>query len=245
MARRRKSSQSDEEETRPRSDGLSRPYSARVGGNKYVIYAYRRAEGETHNRVLVLTFLAPYAARRFIDVLVGKDGYEGYEIGSKTGIITTSGVKITAFGNAIRELLEYEMTKREAEWRDPRMEESAGRLKFGATWETPKVEMTVEETVEDEETGELVTRKVKVKKAKKDGAEKKEKKPKLDRSGMVTAGDLAKRLGIEPRIFRGALRALKKVKPTGGWLWTKDEAESMFKEVTAFLEKDAKKGKKK
>lgn len=237
MARRTKSSQTDKEDVRRTVEGLKHPYPSKAGGGKYVIYADTKKQEEDHPRVLVLIFQEAYAAKRFITVLIGNDEWEeGEPIGSRRGIVTTGGVRITAFGDAIDELMQYELSSQEAEWRDQAMETAALRLRLGTHWEGKKEEV-VEEQVEDETTGELVTREVKVKKGKKEKKEKPEKKPKLDKSGMVTAGDLAARLKIEPRIFRGALRSLKKVKPEGGWLWSKDEAEAIFKEVEKELKK--------
>lgn len=249
MARTRKSSKTNEEEVRLRADGLKHPYPARPGQGKYVIYCDTHKEGEEHPRVLVMIFSEAYAAARLVKILVGKDEVETSAVGSRAGVMTSSGIQITAFPeNMILDLLEYEPTPLEEAWRDESVEQAAMRLKHGTQWEVTKKEAEVEEVL-DEETGKLVTRKV----TKKARAEKKEKAPKIDRTGMVTATNLAARLKIEPRIFRGALRALKKVKPTGGWLWSKDDAEAIFKEVTAHLEgedkgkkkKDKKKGKKK
>jgi hypothetical protein len=238
LAHPRKSSRTDEEFDKPTRSGLPAPYSGRVGGNKYVIYAYTQKELEDHPRLLVLNFKAAYAARRMIDLLVGKDGYEHYIIGGKSGIITTSGIKITAFGGQVEELLKYELSPQEAEWRDQQMEMSVGRLKFGTSWEGEPRVKEMEAQVEDEETGEIKTIKVKVPKEKK---AKKEPKAKIDKSGMVTAGELAEGLKLEARIFRGALRALGLPKPEGGWLWPKAEADEIVKKVEKQLKGEKKK----
>lgn len=238
MTRNRKSSKTDEEKVSLRSDGLRHPYPKKPGLGKYVIYCDTHKEGEDHPRVLVMIFAEAYAAARLVKILVGEDDYKDHNVGGRTGIITDSGIIITAFPEGmIKELAKFKPTEAEAAWRDDSVEQSALRLKHGKQWEVPKREREVEtETVEDETTGELVTRKV----SKKARKEKKEKAPKIDRTGMVTATALAARLKIEPRIFRGALRAMKKVKPTGGWLWSPEDAEAIFKEVTAHLEGEEK-----
>lgn len=246
MARTRKSSKTNEEVVRRTIDGLKHPYPARPGQGRYVIYCDTQKQDEQYPRVLVLIFAEAYAAARLVKILIGKDELEACALGSRAGVLTSSGIRITAFPeNMILDLIEYDPTSEEAEWRDQDMEQSAMRLKLGTRWEVTKDEVEEEEVIDDA-TGEVVTRKVKGKKGKTPRV-KKEKAPRIDRTGMVTATDLAARLKIEPRIFRGALRALKKVKPTGGWLWSKDDAEAIFKEVTKQLEKDGKvkKGKKK
>lgn len=242
MARRKKSSETGKEIAKTRNS-LEPAYSGKAGGNKHVIYADVGKEGEKHRRVIVLSFLADYAARRFIDVIIGKDTYEWVKpIGGRFCIETESKIRISMYGeDALKRLLDLELSEDELAWRDPRMEESALRLKFGATWE-PEKKVIETELVADEETGELVEVK---KKKKKEPKEKKEKKPKIDKTGMVTATELAAKLKIEPRIFRGALRALGLPKPEGGWMWEKKAAKEITEKVTKQLNDQDKKKKKK
>jgi hypothetical protein len=232
---RRKSHQPDEEETNAKPGRLKPPFSGKVGGNKYVIYADTKKQDEDHPRILVKSFLAEYAARFFINKLIGAAKWQwDQHVGGRACIVTTDGVRISMFGDDLKKLLDYEMTEQEAAWTDEQTAQSAMMLRFGQNFEVKK-QAVVEEIIEDEETGETKVVKVKQKK------EKKEKKAKIDKSGSVTAQDLAGRLKIEPRIFRGFLRSLKLPKPEGGWHWPKDEAEKIFKQVEAAMKKAKKK----
>lgn len=235
---RRKSHLPDEEETKVTKGRLKPAYSDKVGGNKYVIYADTRKQDEDTPRVVVRSFLAEYAARNFIDKLIGSASWQHHDpIGTRKCILTTEGVRISMFGDHLDELLAYEMSPEEAAWSDDQSNQSAMMLKYGQNFEAKKA-VDVEEIVEDEETGETKVVKVKKKKEKK---EKAEKKPKIDKSGSVTAQALAEKLKIEARIFRGALRALGLPKPEGGWHWPKDEADEIEKKVAKKLKEQKKK----
>lgn len=70
--------------------------------------------------------------------------------------------------------------------------------------------------------------------------EKAPKEPKVDpRAGMVTAGDIAAKLGVEPRILRDACRKLKIEKPALGWCGSQAWADDIEKRVRAFLAQPA------
>jgi hypothetical protein len=76
--------------------------------------------------------------------------------------------------------------------------------------------------------------------------EKKQPKPKVDKSGLVSANEIAAELKVEGREVRGVLRSLGLTKPDVGWAWPKDSAE--LKDARKKIEeglKAAKKGKKK
>lgn len=64
-----------------------------------------------------------------------------------------------------------------------------------------------------------------------------ERRPKVDRSGMVSANDIAKELGVEGREVRGVLRSLKMTKPEGGWLFNPKEADQLKADIKAHLKK--------
>jgi hypothetical protein len=242
MARPRKSSQSGEEEVKVSRSGLKVPYSGKVGGNPYVIYATYKKEHEEYGRTLVLSFYAEYAARRMIDLLIGKDEYVPGIAGAREGIRTDTGIFVTSMKpGQIVELLHYPLSEQEAAWRDPLMEQSVMRLKYGTNYNGEKKAEDVEEIQEETETGELVTRTVRKPKEAKAPKEAREKKAKLDRTGLVTAGELAERLKLEARIFRGGLRALGLPKPEGGWHWPQAEAEEILKKVEKKLKDMGKK----
>lgn len=230
MARTRKSHTTDEEKAKPRSR-LEPPY-AKV--NPYVVYCDLRRTGEDHARVLILNFAAKYAVRFMLDKLIREDTFEECDpVGSRTGIITSSGIRITMFDNALPDLLAYERTEAEAEWRDDNVEKMVLQFKYGRS------EYATEEPIEtvDEETGEVV----KVEKPKKQSKPPKEVKPKFDTTGFVSANDLATKLKVEGRIVRGILRALNLPKPDHGWSWPKEEAAKIEKQVVEAIKNGKKK----
>jgi hypothetical protein len=242
MARcRRTSSQTDKEEFNRR--GELEPPCGPTGHNQYVIYIDKRQEqGSPSERCLVSIFNADYAAAWVIRTTIGNDEWDWVEDPPYRDqcIRTSAGIEISMYGENLKKLMDFEPSEKEKEWKDERLYPGIMRLKYGTVWEAPPREKFEEIEVEDEVTGEV--KKVKQKKVK-EKKPPKEKKAKVDKSGMVTAGDLAKDLGIEPRIFRGALRAMKKIKPQGGWFWTSDEAKGIKAEVEKHLKSEGKKNK--
>lgn len=236
MARARKSHIGDEEKIKPRRGGIEPAYGSRVGDNIYVVYADLRREHDDHSRILVLNFAARYAAKFFISKLIHNDTWEKCNpIGSRTGIITSSGVRITMFNDEIWPILDHELTEAEAEWRDDLVEKYVMSFKYG------RGDSVKEETPPPTVEGEGVPQPRKEKPAK---TPKPEPKPKVDTSGHVSANDLAKQFGVEGREVRAVLRSLKLEKPAHGWSWPKDEADKIKAQVEKGL-KEAKKGKKK
>lgn len=66
------------------------------------------------------------------------------------------------------------------------------------------------------------------------------KEPKVDaRAGLVQAGDIAAKLGIEARDLRNACRKLKIEKPAIGWAGSQAWADDIETRVRAFLAADA------
>lgn len=57
--------------------------------------------------------------------------------------------------------------------------------------------------------------------------EKKERVPRPSKDGLVSIGEIAQELKIEPRIARGVLRDTKTPKPDAGWAWPKDQVEKI------------------
>lgn len=223
MARSRKSHNSNEEKVKVR--GLEPPRGA-CGDNPYVIYCDLRREGEEHHRVLILNFKAKYAARRFIQKLLHGDGYEPCDpVGSRTGILTSSGIRITAYANQVDMLLEYEPTEAEAAWEDEQLSKSVLQFKYGSSESRTDLPVTPEERSEKREKSNRV----------REASPPKEKKTKVDTSGHVSANDIAKELKVEGREVRGVLRSLKLEKPAHGWSWPKDEAAKIRSQVEKAL----------
>lgn len=57
--------------------------------------------------------------------------------------------------------------------------------------------------------------------------EKKERVPRPSKDGLISIGDIATELKIEPRIARGILRTTKTPKPDAGWAWSQAEVEAI------------------
>lgn len=57
--------------------------------------------------------------------------------------------------------------------------------------------------------------------------EKKERVPRPSKDGLITIGDIASDMKIEPRIARGILRDTKTPKPDAGWAWAKNEVDAI------------------
>lgn len=57
--------------------------------------------------------------------------------------------------------------------------------------------------------------------------EKKERVPRPSKDGLVSIGDIADEMKIEPRIARGILRDTKTPKPDAGWAWPKNEVDGI------------------
>jgi hypothetical protein len=66
--------------------------------------------------------------------------------------------------------------------------------------------------------------------------EKKERVSRPSKEGLVSIGDIAQQLEIEPRIARGILRDSKTPKPDAGWAWPKNEVDG----IKAIIKKELK-----
>lgn len=229
MVRSRKSHAVDEENTKL-TRKLHPAYSGRAGGNIYVVYADYAQEGETISRVLVLNFLAEYAAAWFIQSLIHKDEYEWIDpIGSRECIRTSSDIRISMFGDDLTKLLNYKPSSDEEEWSDEEVHKSIMRFKYGKS-----EDKVTHETIEDNDSEHPSSSKPERTRIVK------EPKTRIDRTGMVSANDIAKELGVEGREVRGVLRGMKLIKPEGGWLFDKKTAEDIRDKVKKGL-KEAKK----
>lgn len=193
MARKR------ETKTEARNAGLEQPFpQAPNRPARHVIYATRQDNAE---RGCVMTFRADYAAKHFLDVLIGSDEWEEVKspVEGSLQILTDSGVLIRA--STLDRLLNYELTDAEREWELPstyEREASQVRVAF----------VRRERRSDDEETSTDEAPKPK-----------REKKAKVDRSSKVTIQAVAEELGMTPKEARTILRKLKIEKPDGGWLF--------------------------
>lgn len=182
----------------------------------------------THNlyisldeRILVLAYAAAYPARKIIDRLMGENG--DFVWLKNDTIQLTNGIKIKS--NELEELAEYKFTEEERAWElgpnDLRAIASLTYVEEPEAPPAPKVESTP-----------------KVERVKRERVAPTEPKaPRVKPEGVVTAGDLAAQLNVEPRIFRGVLRSLKLEKPEGGWAWSAADAEAIKARVAKELGK--------
>lgn len=210
----RKSHRTDEEKTKEQRGPIQYPY---------VVYAsYNPGETYETMRWLILKFTTPQAARGHINALIGNDEWE---FGKTTvleypSVITSRGVQITFRNQA---LLDEVMA---LDFDDQHMSSEVSYFKFRKTNEraTP--------TDEDDDLPKAA------KAARASRAERREPKApreKVDRSGMVSANDIAAELKVEGREVRAVLRAMKLEKPTGGWWFDKKTAEAIRDKVRAGL----------
>lgn len=242
MVRARKSHATDEEKAKTK---LEPAYSEKVDGHRYVIYATYAQAGDPIGKVLVLKFKATYAAKQFAERLIAKDDYE-WELwfDRDAMIITERGVKIRAHKDQMKEIMDHEYTEAEAEWRDDQLTRSVTQFLYGRRESNDEVRSrnaddAERSTVLHKGSGDDCERTA-PDRGRKERVPKREPKPKLNTDGYVSANDIAKELKLEGREVRGALRALKLIKPDHGWSWPKDEAGKIKKKVVDRLAEDMK-----
>lgn len=238
MARARKSHVRSEEETKS-TRGLKPPYrTGKPGDNPYVVYADLKSDRS--DRLLVLSFGEYYSAQHFLNLLIEQDTWvECDPVGSRVGFFISSGIRVTMFGDDIWRILEYKPTPLEDEWEDEQLKRSVYRFKYGRDperlaredsddGEKPRAKSsTVSRTIKDD--------------ARRADRPKREPKSKVDRSGLVSANDIANEIGVKGIEVRTVLRSLKLVKPEGGWLFDKKTAEQIREKVKAGLKAAKKK----
>lgn len=248
MARTRKSHVADEEKAKTRRSRLEPAYSARVDGHRYVIYCTWKKEGEEYERCLILKFLAAYAAHHFVSKMIGNDEVTWDKWNDRDAmIVLSSGIRIRAANDQMKEITNYEPTDEEAEWRDDSVIKSVNQFKYGRRegddHDGPRDHKnTRRKSVSREERGNNVQSGTDDRRGEKKVSKRSE-RPSIDTSGYVSANDIAKQLGVLGREVRGYLRAVM-TKPEHGWSWPKAEADKIKKQVENGL-KEMKKGKKK
>lgn len=222
MARARKSHDTGKEEVKSSRSNLEPAYSSN-GRDRFVVYADLQREGDPYARVLILKFQAKYAARRFIDTLIHTDQWEWIDpIGPRKCIRTSTGVRISMFGDDLAMLLDYKLSEDERSWEDELVKQNTLRFKYGkheaAKDDNEEHSHGTDETLSDGG--------VKASKSKRGSARTpKEPKVKVDKSGFVSAIELAADSKLEGREVRGILRSSGLVKPDMGWMWAKGSPE--------------------
>lgn len=220
----RKSHRNDEEKSKDRRGPLEYPY---------VVYAsYNPGETYETMRWLILKFMDAQSARGHINALIGNDEWE---FGVTTvleypSVITSRGVQITFRNQAMLDevmALDYD---------EQRMTSDVSYFKFR------KVDERRAPTEDEDDDLPKSAKAARASRAeKREPREPKAPKEKVDRSGMVSANDIAAELKVEGREVRSVLRAMKLEKPAGGWWFDKKTAEEIRDKVRKGLKEKAKK----
>lgn len=192
---------------------LPDPYgSAPRNAGRYVLYLSRHGDDDTQTMVLV--FGAPYSARKFLDVLLEKDGYiweDDCTIRSETGIV----VSTRWYPKRMRACVEHEYSVAEFAWDlDPLHVGYARRFRYGP--EQPR-----------ELTPEQQERRPRQRQAPSG--------PRASRDGLVPIADVALQLNVTPRECRAALRKLKVPKPAAGWAFPAAEVDAIRERIRSAL----------
>lgn len=189
---------------------------------KYGFYIYKRNKKGNPCNDGYYNFHAKYAAKHFIELLLDGATFEWIDEvgeilkGSGETIETSTGIIID--GRGLEEIIEYEY---------------ANDLERG--WVYPHgsdiVHLRAAKYIDDEQVQELKenAKPVDDNPKEKPPKVKKEKKPKIDKTGLVTVKDIAADLGCSPSDARSALRKAKIEKPEAGWCWPESEVEGIKK----------------
>lgn len=208
MAKRKK----EEPQFVKNASGLREPFPTHpTRPTKYAVYCIYPGDAPAgQNRQIVLTFAAAYSAKKFVDYLIAGHNFKWLQASHKGDIpdtiLTDHNVKIRIPGRGLEEVIEYEYTQAESEWALPEEHMRQCALLRRA----PDEEVT--------EEGEIVA---------KPKREPKPEKPKIDKTALISIGDIAEQMGIEARDARQSLRKQKIEKPTGGWWFAPEKVEEM------------------
>lgn len=211
----RKSHEEPVEKAKRKKEKTERPF---------VVYASYKPKGEEHlpPRWLVLNFETAEHAAAHVAHLIGNDDYEWAKwISGDDYIITSKGISIRLASNRMVEVLDTEV--------DP--DDYAKSIYIPPFLYGPSEFVPKQSHNDDTGEGEDRPRR------KREAREPKEPKVKIDKTGLISANDIAKKLGVEGREVRGVLRAMKLEKPQGGWLFDKKTAEEIEEKVKKGLKK--------
>jgi hypothetical protein len=159
----------------------------------------------------VHTFCALYAAKHALDLIIGDRPYSWAD---DSRIIFEEGGYVRSAH--LEEIMEHEFTEAEAAFIVPEPYRSA------YTGKDPDIEARL--PVSRRSTSD-------------DRDEPKPKPKSRNNGGLVSVGDIATQLGIEPRVARATLRAMRVSKPTHGWAWEQDEADRIMEQIRAKVKK--------
>lgn len=190
--------------------GLEPPSaSAPTSFNKHFMYINK------NDGLMAVGFRATYAAKKFLDILLGDDevNLTRGNTGDEDTIVSSSGIRVRC--TEIMEILNYKLSEKETEWQLP---ESGNGVSVASA-----MNFRNSSCIHQEKSTESSSTEPRVK------AEKKEKTPKPSKEGLITIAQLAEELKIEPRDARVILRKMKIPKPGLGWCWARIEADDIKK----------------
>lgn len=207
------------------SEKLREPFGSPPGREaKYVLYLSRRGDDDT--QCMVVIFAAPYAARKFLDVLLRDDelSWECCDCPSavqpcECTVASSSGIVVSTrwWPKRMRRCVEHEYSLAEMAYSlDPNHVRWAKRFRNG-----PDLPRTLEEAGVS--------------------AERRERKPAASREqappGYIHVSTIAMAMGIEPKQARVALRRIyADGKPAHGWNFAPDEVEGLKAKIREQLE---------
>lgn len=191
---------------------LPEPYGSPPGRPaKYVFYITRYKDDDT--QCMVVSFAAPYSARKFLDVLLRDDGIiweNETTIRSETGIV----VSTRWWPGLLRECVDHDYSLAEMAWDlDPHVVRWARTFRNG-----PNLPRTLEEDGV-----------VKEKRERKASVARKEAPP-----GYLHVSEIALSMGIDARDARRALRSIME-KPEVGWNFPPDQLEEIKAKIKEAL----------
>lgn len=171
---------------------LEQPFpSSPMRDPRFSITAVKMFDGEQHARVYVESFYSAYAAKHWLDAIVGNLG--GVVRGNE--LLLEDGIKLRSY--ELDQIRNYHFTVEEAKWRLPDdCIRTIARFRRG-TWNEPAEPVVTE----------VVTVIDKKQRKKRDAVP----------EGFVTVVELCRGTSVQPMIARGLLRASNYVKPSYGW----------------------------
>lgn len=202
---------------------------------RYGFYIYRDTKFLAYQ-----AFYGTYAARKFLDVLLKDVDWEfakpnenevGHNDPGKHLIECSNGIQVKAWKHDF-DVLDYEMTEEEEAWEipEPHIHQwyaLRARADAGDPEPTPMKYLTKEERREAKREAREARRSEK--------AERAPRTPRPSKEGLVTAVEIAKEMGVDPKEARIALRASDEKKPDCGWAWDRSEVERIKKVIKANL----------
>lgn len=174
-----------------------------------VLYCYR-TDGSF--RMITAHYADLWQARRFLEVLLNADPFvwEEKRMTSDPQLMTGRGIRVR--GAQLEQIMAYDYSNDTRDLQLPDAEVRRARQIMTALPDPDEVHEAIAQA--RQERREKLQR------------------PKVDREGKVTIGEIAEELDMEPREARAILRSLKIEKPLGGWLFDPTEVEVIKQHLT-------------